>query len=166
MSWRNVTTLALALLLGACGFHPLYQERAGSPAAETSLASVRVLQVAERDGQELTTSLRDAFNPTSASVPAAYTLQIGLVETNADTALREDSTASRNMTNVTATWSLKRLSDGKVVANGRARSITSHDVVTNEYANVVSTQQDREHAIRDIGDQIQLRVTLYLQNPT
>lgn len=172
MSWpraafrRATGPLLAALLLAGCGFQPLYADRDGDPGMAKALASVRVQQAAERQGQELTTQLRDAFNPHALTVPAAYMLQVSLAQTVGDAAIRENGTASRNVTNLSANWTLKRLSDGKVVAQGHVHSITSHDVLANEYANVVSGLQDRDHAVLDVGTQIQYKVAAYLQNPT
>jgi LPS-assembly lipoprotein len=163
MSWRKaVLGLAAVLALAGCGFQPLYDSDHPTSAA---LASVRVQQITQRYGQEMTNELRDGFNPTARAVAPTYELSVGLTETTSDVAIRQDSTASRTDTSLIADWSLRRLSDGKVVVQGRARSQTGHDVLDTEYANVVSGNSDLERAVRDVSGQIQNRVAIYLQNP-
>jgi LPS-assembly lipoprotein len=169
MSWRrNIVRLAAALALGGivagCGFEPLYAERGTSGNLALDLASIHVSQIGERFGQIMTNELRDGFNPKALKVPPAYELSVGLRETRTDIAARADGTASRNSITLSATWNLRRLSDGQIALSGTSRAFGGHDILTNEYANVVSADTDEGRAVRDIGDEIQTRVAVYLQN--
>jgi hypothetical protein len=118
-----------------------------------------------RSGQLLTNELRDGLNPRSAKVPIAYELDVSMVEGTVNLMTRQNASAAVNDVNLTATWALKRLSDNRVVVSGRARAATGHDVLTNEYANVVSSQADLGASIREVSEEIQTRLAVYFQDP-
>jgi LPS-assembly lipoprotein len=167
MSWRRTVWIVLtAAGLAGCGFHPLYAENDGKGPLEPRLATVRVAQITERDGQQMTNMLRDAFNPHAISVPAAYQLEISLVKRKFDVLRHSDATSSRNDTELTAKWTLRRLSDNKTVLTGTSTSLNSHDVLTNDYANVVSQQGDLDDGVRMVSEDIENRVVAWLQTST
>jgi LPS-assembly lipoprotein len=168
MSWsdgirRFGASAFIATTLSACGFHPLYAENGTDPALEPRLASIRVEQMSDRSGQELTNELRDALNPHALSIAATYRLTVALTQVKTNLAVRQDNTASRTDTNVAAEWSLRRIDGGDVLVSGTARSLGSHDVLENEYANVVSGNADLERALRDVSQQIETRLALYFR---
>jgi LPS-assembly lipoprotein len=166
MSWSSVSLIAgLALLLAGCGFHPLYGEQDGGKAVLPELASISVDSIPDRSGQELTNELRDVFNPRGLTVPARYRLQIGLTKHTQNLMTRPNTSASRTDLSMTASWALTRLSDKKIVLQGSAKATTGHDVLTNEYANVVGDNTDMAAAVSEVSDQIQEDLALYFRNP-
>jgi LPS-assembly lipoprotein len=165
MLWRSFV-LAAAVSLAGCGFHPLYGESDTKGPLEPRLASVRVAQIYERDGQQMTNMLRDSFNPHAMSVPPQYQLEVSLTKSTADVMLRADVTSARNDTRLTAKWTLRRLSDKKEVLTGTSTALNSHDVLTNDYANVVSQEQDLNLAVKTVGEDIENRVVAWLQTST
>jgi LPS-assembly lipoprotein len=157
--------ILIAGILSACGFHPLYGDAGANSGRDAGriLASVRVAQIAEREGQEMTTRLRDTFNPSALTIPEAYRLNVALNRRIYDQLTRSDNTAARTNTLLSATWSLVRIADGKTVLSGTSRSLNSHDVLDNDYANLVSTQSDRDRAVQAVSDDIEWRVAAWAQ---
>ncbi len=150
--------------LGGCGFQPLYQQ-SGRAGFDPLLASVKVAQIGDRMGQLMTNQLRDAFNPTSnQTVSPVFTLEVALILRETDVAIRTDSLASRTDTFLGATWILRRNSDGKTVYRGRSLVETGHDVTNSEYANVVAGNNDLARSVREVGIDIQTKVTLFLHS--
>jgi LPS-assembly lipoprotein len=167
MSWPRIwSSLPLLTLVAGCGFHPLYVDDPEHPALAPQLAAIHVRQINDRYGQEMTNELRDAFDPHSSGTEQAYELSVALLETKADLLQRQDGTASRTDSSLTAQWSLTRLSDKKVVVSGTSRALTGHDVLPNEYANVVAINTDVTRAIHEVSAEIETRVAYYLQQPT
>ena len=167
MSWRSRSALAGLALLGAslagCGFHPLYAEQTGGGTLDPVLASVEVPQVHDRLGQALTNYLRDGFNPTSAGVAKRYRLEVSLIKSEYDQAIRSDGTASYTNVHLTATYVLRQLGDGKAVITANAVAHNGFDVLDNQYGNTIAGQSLEMRAVRDLSDQIQSRVAIYFQ---
>ena len=167
MSWRNHLSAAAGLTfmglgLAGCGFHPLYAEHRES-GFDATLASVQVSQVRDRLGQILTNELRDGFNPTSASVPVRYRLDVSITKQEYDQAVRSDGTASHTAVRILADYTLHTMPDNKVVTSGQVHTDNGLDVLDNQYANTVGERTEEIRGVRDVGDQIHERVVLYLQ---
>jgi LPS-assembly lipoprotein len=151
-------------VLAGCGFRPLYAERGGE--TDAALAGVSVAPIADRIGQLLTMSLRDGFNPTGIAAPARYNLQVRLITARRDIGIRKDATATRTQFDVTASYDLRRLSDGKLILSAASRATNGFDLVDNEYATIVAEQSSQQTAVRYISAEIQTRVALAVQqNP-
>jgi LPS-assembly lipoprotein len=162
MSWSKALAVAACLALAGCGFHPLYGDSSPSDALAQQLASVKVMQITEHYGQAMTNQLHDGLNPHALQVPVAYQLDVALREIKFDVAIRGDGTPSRRSLQLNAIWTLRRMKDNVVVAKGTPKSSVSHDVVNNEYANVVGDNTGELLAVRDLADQIQLDLANYL----
>jgi LPS-assembly lipoprotein len=160
MWWREAGAGFALLTLAACGFQPLHR-----PAAQTvdpGLAAVRVNPIPERLGQRLANELRDSFNPASLRVETTHSLHVSLTTSRREVAIRRDASVSRLEFEVAASWQLEDLATRQRVAGGVARSIDAFDLVENEYANVVASQDAQARTLRDIAHEIRTRVALYL----
>jgi len=153
--------IVLALLLGGCGFHPLYAERADG-GFDADLAAIKVGTISDRLGQELTLSLRDGLNPHGVKVPARYVLDVTLLPTRNDLAIRSDGTASRTQMMIVANFRLKEITTDRTVLQGTTRTAVSFDALTDEYANVVARQNAQERSLQDISDDIRARLVAYV----
>ena len=156
--------VALTPPLAACGFHPLY----APPTASTTdprLAAIQVAQIPERVGQRLTIALRDSFNPSGATVDPKYRLNVTLSTTRRDVAIRRDGTATRAEVAVNANYHLMDLGDGSIAMRGSARSVSSVDLVVNEYANLVAEEDARTRAAEDLALEIQTRCAAFFERP-
>jgi LPS-assembly lipoprotein len=169
MSWfrRALLLACVALLPTGCGFHPVYGDHGGKDESDLTpvLASIAVDSIRDRIGQEITNSLRDGLNPQALSVPANYRLEVALTEGVLNLMTRSNDSASRTNTIMGARWSLIRLADNKTILSGTSRATTGHDVLTSEYANLVSGKQDETNAIRELSDDIQQQIALYFRHP-
>jgi LPS-assembly lipoprotein len=162
MWWcKRGTLLGMALLLAGCGFHPLYAPRNES-GFDADLASIKVNTVADRQGQVLAIALRDALNPTGAHVDMRYTLDVQLASTRQDIGLRADGTASRSEVTMTAKFVLRDAKANKTVLQGTTHSVSSYDVLTDNYATVVASQNAQERTVQEVGDDILTRLQLYV----
>ena len=163
MSWSKALAAAACLVLAGCGFHPLYGDSHPSDGLSQQLASIKVMQITEHYGQVMTNELHDGLNPHSLQLPASYQLDVALKEIKFDVAIRGDGTPSRRALQLSAIWTLRRMKDNVVVAHGTPKSSVSHDVVNNEYANVVGDDTGELRAVRDLAERIQLDLANYLE---
>lgn len=156
--------LGSALLLAGCGFHPLYANH-GRSGFDADLASIKVNTINDRSGQVLAITLRDGLNPRGARVEMRYTLDVQVTSGIEDLGLRPDGTASRREVTTTAKFTLKdvkKTDDTTVVLQGSTHSVSSYDVLADNYATVVAQHSAEERTMHDIGDDILLRLELYV----
>jgi LPS-assembly lipoprotein len=162
MWWcRQGLLLGAALLLAGCGFHPLYA-RHGQGGFDADLASIKVNTITDRAGQLLAIALRDALNPTGARVDTRYFLDVQLASTRQDIGLRPDGTASRSEIAMTAKFVLRDAKANQAVLQGTTHSISSYDVLTDNYATVVASHNAEERTVHEVGDDILARLQLYV----
>jgi LPS-assembly lipoprotein len=160
-SRRGLLLGAAALTLGGCGFHPLYGHQ-GQNGFDADLASIKVNTIPDRQGQLLAITLRDALNPRAARVDTRYTLDVKLEAERRDIGLRTDGTASRSQITMTAKFALKQVRVEKAVLEGTTHAISSFDVLTDDYATVIAQHSAEERTLRDIGDDILMRLQLFV----
>ena len=160
-SSRHGALLGASLLLAGCGFHPLYADRDRN-GFDADLASIKVNTIADRQGQLLAIALRDALNPTGAQVGTRYTLDVSLESIRQDIGLRADGTASRSEIAMTAKFVLKDIKANQAVLQGTTHSVSSYNVLTDNYATVVASQNAEQGTVQEVGDDIFVRLQLYV----
>jgi LPS-assembly lipoprotein len=160
---RRAILLPLLALLGGCGFHPLYGESAQA-SYEPELATIRVMPIPDRIGQQLAMSLRDALNPSGEPVPQRYNLSIALVTSEADLGIQRDASATRGRVDVYATFQLSDSRTGKPVYHGRTQTTSAYNIVNDAFAAEMADEDARSRTVRDLTDEIRLRLSLFLRD--
>src|SRR3569833_4298126 len=102
-----------ALALGGCGFTPLY----ATPGVGSGLSSIQVNVPHGRTAFLLGEDLNDYFGR-ERDTPAAYRLDITLIEKRYPRGLRVDNTADRYESHLIVNYSLVELGSHKVLASG------------------------------------------------
>jgi LPS-assembly lipoprotein len=153
--------LSTALMLAGCGFHPLYAHHRET-GFDADLASIKVNTIPDRQGQRLAIALRDGLNPTGTRVETRYTLDVELSGQRVDIGVRPDGTASRSQVTMTAKFTLKDAKANTPVLQGTTHSISSFDVLSDNYATVVAQHGAEERTVQDVGDDILRRLELYV----
>ena len=151
----------LLLLLGACGFQPLYGER-GVASASDQLAAIRIQPIADRSGQILHNALSDELNPLGPPGSPDYVLRVQLEEDTEEVALRTDETATRVNLTVTAIFALHRGDAKDALYKGVSRTTTSYNVLDSPYATLTSQEDARTLALESIAREIRSRVAVFL----
>ena len=90
---RTIAALALALLAGGCGFHPLYGNTPDTAATSGELASIYVdpIKTPERLGYELRNTLIDLFDSSGRLSGNSYRLNITLTQKSEGVAGQNDA---------------------------------------------------------------------------
>ena len=176
MSWcrtalRLVCLLGLAGTLGACGWQPLYGRinTDSGPVggnAGPQLATVHILPIADRTGQNLYNELRDRINPSGAPSEPNYDLVIRLDERSEQLLILQDQTASRTNLTLTATFQLYQRGNAKPVFQGTSRTTTSYDLLDDEFATIQSTNDARKRGALSLADDIATQLAVYLSQPS
>ena len=163
MSWSRLL-LCLALVLAGCGYHPLYGRHGADNASSVDeMALIRIEAIPDRIGQQMYNMLRERLNPYGKPEQPKYALSIALTETHENLFLEKDETATRANLTLKASFILRRLDDNSIVVSGSSRSVGSYDILSSQFASVVSEEDARERTARAISDDIRTRLALALQ---
>jgi len=157
--------LALAVLAG-CGFQPLYATgKDGETATEDGLAATRIQPMKGRTGQQLHNLLRDRLNPGGQSIAPAYELEIQLSKSITQLGIRKDETATRANLTMTASFSLRDAQSKNTLLNSKAISVNSYNILDALYATTVAENNAVERGLRELADDIRLRLAIYFADP-
>jgi LPS-assembly lipoprotein len=157
-----VVNLLLLVLLGACGFHPLYAE-SEQAIDEPALAAIKVMPIKDRIGQMLEFSLRSSFNPQGRVVEPRYQLSVALIVTRVDLGIQRDATSTRGRVDVQASFQLIDVKDNKSVYTSRTQSTSAFNILTDAFAAEVAEEDARARTVRDLSEEIRARVALFLR---
>ncbi len=165
---RLLSVVAISLLVSACGFTPLYGSNAGNRAAEESLSSIAVEAPTgeERLNKLVQVALIDALAPdgTRTSAPL-YKLEIRLRDSRRGLLIQDDTSITRYNFRVTATWRLTDPAGGRVVTEGKATSTVSYNVADSPFSTVIAREDAERRAVRELADEIRLRLVMALSGP-
>ena len=160
---RALFLAPLAALLAGCGFHPLYAP-GGVRASDPDLAAINVLRINDRPGQILALALRENLNPTGASVPKRWNLVTGLRVTRADLGIQRNATATTSEITVYATFQVQEASSGRVILSSTSSAVGDFDQVVDAYATQVAADDARDRAIREVADEMTLRLAIFVRD--
>jgi len=167
---RALALIAMGLLLGACGFHPLY----GTPdmpkgAMQTSLRSIYVEPISERLGYQMRTRLTDLIDGATAPAGARYHLRITLT-TRAEAIGVQSQTTSSGVTQtaitryndtIKAEYELVDAKTDTVVSHGVETGLSAYNVLTSPYATLAVQQDADKRSAEDIADRIRLDLAVW-----
>jgi LPS-assembly lipoprotein len=151
--------LALLLPLAGCGFQPLYGKNSYDSAILDELASVRVSNLPDRQGQLLRNALVTDLSPKGESGHSRYRLDVRLGLTENQQALRKDDTATRDILTYSVNYYLYE--DQTRLATGSFNQVFSYDFLEEHYANISAQDDIRRRAAQSIADEIRNRLAAY-----
>lgn len=156
------------LLLSGCGFAPVYGKRDNSqlPAQAGSkvFAGVDVSPISGRDGHQLHMELEDLLNP-GGKMPQRpqYRLVVTLDLVEAPVGVSRDATVSRYNIHLDSRYTLYRNADGKQIAQGALRHVSSYSNATNAYFSTYISRDDAiKGGITELAELYKLRLSTYL----
>ncbi|GAB2179776.1 LPS assembly lipoprotein LptE [Dongia sp. agr-C8] len=179
---RLMLALGAALLLGGCGWRPLY-ERPGpstnSGGVSTELAQIKIDPVApesnidplhgstdalydSRAAQLLQNYLKDALNPYGPPSVAAYHLAIQLQQQTRAAASLGNGQATREDLIMIAEYQLND-AKGQTVLKDVANIVTSYDILREPYMDLASRRDAQQRAAAQIAQAIQTRLAVFLR---
>lgn len=164
----HVLRAALAMVVGvglaACGFTPMYatSDSPQAVAVTGTMAAIQIHPIADHDGMMLRQNLREGLQPEGPAARFLYDLDVQMRSTTQNIGIRPDATASRANLIYTAHFALSQ--NGKRVMADQVQTIVSYDIADDQYATVAAANDASTQAIKQIGDEIKIRIGLYLQS--
>jgi len=165
MAARHV--LLVALLVGGCGFEPVYAPtHAGhaNPAA-TELAAIDVALIPNREGQVLRQDIQERLERFGIAADKRYKLTVGYGISTEGVGIQPDSSTTFIRVTANATWTLATTgTTPKVLTTGRAHAVNGFDVVDNQFFTQQLDQETVQSQLADaIADQLFLQLGIYFR---
>jgi LPS-assembly lipoprotein len=152
-----VAALGASLLLGGCGFTPLY----AAPGVNSKLAGINVVAPEGRTGFLIRQHLDDSFAK-NHNAPAQYAMRLALSEARYPRGIRTDNVASRYEYVLTADYTLAAMPSGEVVKKGRVRAEVTYDSPDQPYGSIAEEQDAADRVATEAARRIQLEVAAWL----
>jgi LPS-assembly lipoprotein len=154
--------------LGGCGdsgFHPLYGSALINGAAVNErLAAVDIAPIPGRVGQRIRNELIFQATGGGAAKTPQYRLDIAIRESVTSMLVAVDGNAGSQIFGIDASYSLVRLSDKKVIAQGSSYGRASFDRVSSIFANVEARQGAEDRAADSVGEELRTRLLAVLSS--
>jgi len=155
--WRSATLVLAGVVLGGCGFTPLY----ATPGVSPGLSSIQVVAPQGRVGYLLREDLDDILARDKAA-PAAWRLDLVVLQTRNPLGLQIDNVAERYELGVTVKYTLTEIATGHVAHGGRVASEVSYDAADQPYAGIAARQDGQQRAASDAARRIQLELASWM----
>lgn len=149
--------LVAATGLAGCGFTPLY----ATPGLSKGLSSVEVDAPDGRVGYLIRESLDDDLARDKDAAPE-WRLHFDVNQTRDPRGLTLNNFSQRYQVGLTVTYTLTKVSTGKVVHAGRVVSEVSYDAAIDPYAGIAARQDSQERAASDAARKIEIELAAWM----
>ncbi len=158
--------LAGALIAGCSdgsGFRPLYGTTSlgGADAAE-KLAKVEIAPIPGRVGQQIRNEVIFQTTGGGHALPPDYRLEVAIRESITSTLVKVSGDASGSVYNLDADFRLVRISDKKVVMQGKSVSRAGFERFTSVFSNVRARRDAENRAATNVARDLRTRLAAYL----
>lgn len=167
LSRRHIALAGLLLALTAlsgCGFKPLYGRDSSSVVPE--FEQIAVAQPEDRSSQQLRNYLLDTLTPRGEPGRPRYMLEYKLSESVGAVFVTRSEEITRNNLQMTVTAVLRDYDTGRTIYTVSTNSQASYNLTLADYSNLVSERNARERALKDLSEQIRLRLGNYFDRLT
>lgn len=161
MLWSRPSRLLIAgmlvMLVAGCGFKPLYRtDSAGDVVPQFS--QISIAQPEDRPSQQLRNYLLDSLTPHGEPQKPRYILEYRLTENIGSVFVTRSEEITRNNLQMAVYYTLRDYETGKPVYSQSVQSLASYNLTLADYANLVSEKNARERSLKDIAEQMRLRL--------
>ncbi|MBV8534762.1 MAG: hypothetical protein JO128_04160 [Alphaproteobacteria bacterium] len=157
---ESIVMLALALVLGGCGFQPMLGIHDDNSSVAGELAKIKVGYIENRSGQVLRNDLVDALNPRGEPDHPKYTLVLRILEPQQNLAFQRNNSVTNVNYVAIAYWSLLD-TDQKVLFSNGSSSAQQYEISNSQYATAISAQNVRDRIMLDISSDIRNKIAQY-----
>lgn len=148
--------LTCLLMLGGCGFAPLYAQQG----VTSSLAQIDIDVPQTRTGYFLEQDLRNGFGEDLTSAKA-YTLNVTMNEEHYAVGYKVDETSTRSEITSTVTYKLSDNASGKTLYQNKFTETVTYDTSRSPFTGVISQENAQQRVATSISEKIQSELALY-----
>lgn len=160
---RRTVLLGLGLSLAGCNFRPLLLDGGGedAPGVRAELEAIQIEGLDGRLGQLLRTALLDELNPTGASVPPRYVLDVTLSSRASALGIQLNSTITRFNLTLIATFRLREKGQPALLQVATVRRVSSYNVSRLPYADLIASQTAERRAADLVSTDIRTQLAVH-----
>lgn len=156
---RQILSLTLLLTLAACGFSPLYGDRAASP----QLSAVRIANMEGANGQRLRLLIEDRIHSHATPEVPRYDLKVTFTTYKEDLGIKDDDVATRARMSITARYTLTSLENpDEKPYTGKTRSFVSYNILSDPYSTTAAEEDALSRGFVQVADNITSSIALHL----
>ncbi|MBV0891214.1 hypothetical protein KTN05_05030 [Paracoccus sp. Z118] len=157
-SRRRALAAVAVLLLGACGFTPVYGPQGGASAL---FGQVRAADPRTQDDFAFMQRIQDRLGPEGSRYELSYRLTLAV----APQAITQEQVTTRYSLNGTASFRLVEAASGAVVAQGRVSNFTSYSTVGTTISTTAGERDARQRLATMLADQVVTRLLAAAPTP-
>ena len=154
---------AIAGMLSACGFEPLYGTTAVGSNVAAELSAIKVDEQDNRLGQLIRNDLLSSFD-TGQSQASRYRLQFTAIAGSQALIENDNEDTRRFSYRVNVNYRLIDEKTGNELSAGKTFSQVSYDRTTSDFSNVQAETNAMERAAKEIGNDIRTRLAAYFSS--
>ena len=159
---RKISVLMMLLLLGGCGFSPMYGSSGQGGGSRDYLSQIAIDNIPDRTGQYLRNRLIDRLQSGGMAADPAYTLSVAPVqESRTDLDITKSADATSAQLDLSTTMVLRKTATGESVVTRSLKATTSYNILSSQFTTRVSEDNARLNALDDLARQIEQQVLLY-----
>lgn len=156
--YKNFLVFACLVLNASCGFTPMYAKHEDNTDISAKLATVGIKPIKSLIGQAYVNSLEDVLDPSHMGASKDYIIEAEISKDMQPLAIEQDRTVTRYKVIVTASYKLKEISSGQVIASGSVTGRSDYDKVDSDYATYVSENETTKRAIRELAQDTKIKI--------
>jgi len=173
-------SIALLLLLSACGFQPIHGKNSATSPASPLRAGIEVVAkdgesnspsaisgsaAPDKIARQFRENLEDLVTPVSQKKSSEYKLDVTISQNVTAVGISKDGTASRYNLQLVSDYTLTRLSDDKKIDSGRISTITSYNNPSNQYFSSYMSEKDaRKRGAMELAQLYRQRLSVITEN--
>ncbi len=161
---KQIALFLSLLMVSACGFKPIYATPDGAGAPINKQIAIGPVTAPEEVHLFISDALRERIVLREGEVPK-YELTVVATEGAQRLAVQIDATVTRYNYRLNGRYLLRDL-ETQQVYQGRARAITSYNIVSSQYSTLFAERTAREKAARLLAEDIERDILLRLADPT
>ncbi len=150
---KNAIMLFSLLILFGCGFQPIFGTKTGSEIRK-EVRYIEISPIADRIGQQLRNHLIHDIMPLGKLRVTKYKLNVKLTESKQNLAIKKSEIATRANLKFMANYEIILKSNGKKIAQGHSRMITSYNILNQTFSTLMAEKNARKRAVREISSEI------------
>jgi len=162
MDPRTCLSMAVVVLLSACGFTPLYKQNQTINVPE-DFRQIEIARIPDKIGLDLENKLIEKLQSQGQKKPFRYRLQVALSEEKSSLAVKKSAFATRANLTIRAHYQLQSIDDPESVFNAQSRSSVSYDLLTDQYATLAAEKNARTRAVLELSEKIKIQLAAFFQ---
>lgn len=162
-TFSRIALVISMLIVAGCGFKPIYAEPESGAAPVNKQIAIGSVSAPEEVHLFVTDALRERIVLRDGDRPK-YELSVFATEGAQRLAVQIDATVTRYNYRLNGRYQLVDLEDGAVY-RGKARAITSYNIVSSQYSTLFAERAAREKAARLLAEEIERDILLRLSSP-